>query len=304
MTTMNKDDKDIYILLKKETQKQIYLAKRNHYHNAFLRHAKNIKKTWVYLKEVMGSEVGSSTKVSALMHQGQEYSNRIDIANIFNHFFCNIALKLCDSIPQRDFKFSGIPNCESIYFEQITQHEVMMTIMNLNNKNSTGGPDKFSVKYVKCIAKTISVPLAILFNSCMMNGIFPSILKISKVVPIYKGGIHTDPSNYRPISLQSIFSKVFEKLIKSRLDSLLNKCQYGFRTKSSTTMALMDLVHTIESKKDKDMHSIAVFLDLKKAFATVNHDILLIKLDNYGFRGHILKFFSSYLSNRVQYTII
>jgi len=108
--------------------------------------------------------------------------------------------------------------------------------------------------------------------------------------------------------MQSVFSKIFEKLLKVRLQSyidkfcLLNKCQYGFRKNSSTKLALIDLVQTIELNQNKNKHTIAIFLDLRKAFDTVNHELLLKKLEFYGFRGNALQLFSSYLCDRKQFT--
>jgi hypothetical protein len=173
---------------------------------------------------------------------------------------------------------------------------------------SIGGLDKFSIIQIKWIAGPISKPLSVLFDLCIQQGKFPNILKISKVLPIHKCGSLTDPNNYRPIALQSTFSKIFEKIIKRRIESffqhnhLLNRYQYGFRSKSSTTKALMDFTQTIDRNKNNNKHPIAIFLDLKKAFDTVSHPILLAKMENYGCRGITKDFFASYLEGRQQFT--
>ena len=130
------------------------------------------------------------------------------------------------------------------------------------------------------------------------------------MVPVFKNGDDTDPNNYRPISLLSIFNRIFERLMYKRLKSffeingLFYESQYGFREKHSTQHALIDIVNRIQNNMDKGMFSTGVFIDLKKAFDTVDHEILLDKLYRYGIRGIVLEWFSSYLKGRSQVTQI
>src|SRR5829696_178065 len=118
------------------------------------------------------------------------------------------------------------------------------------------------------------------------------------------------PNNYKPISLLSVFAKIDEKVLKFGISSylesfnILNKFQYGFRNQSSTTLALTDFIYTIEMNRNRSKHSVAIFLDLKKAFDTVNHNILLSKLEQYGLRGPMSCLLAPYLSDRQQYTVI
>ena len=123
---------------------------------------------------------------------------------------------------------------------------------------------------------------------------------------MYKGEDETLPENYRPISLLSIYNRLFEKLLYCRLIKFINKndilydLQYGFRNKHSTQHAILDIVNTIHSNMDNREYSCGIFLDLKKTFDTVNHEILLTKLEHYGIRGVINSWFRSYLSDRRQ----
>ena len=141
-------------------------------------------------------------------------------------------------------------------------------------------------------------------------GIFPDELKIARVVPVYKNGSSENVANYRPISVLPIFSKILEKCMYNRLFYFISKYnvlslnQYGFRPGHSTSSALIDFVHTVVNALDKKNYMIAMFLDLKKAFDTVDHHILLHKLELYGIRGIVLKLFESYLSNIKQYVEI
>ena len=153
--------------------------------------------------------------------------------------------------------------------------------------------------------------LSKLFNISLQTGKFFTPLKTAKVIPIFKhkGSAH-DVTNYRPISLLSNIDKIFEKLVKSRLVNFLDdnniifKSQFGFRSKYSTAHALINLTEMIRSNIDKGLYSCGVFIDLQKAFDTVDHEILLSKLNHYGVRGLSNQWFRSYLTNRQQYVSI
>ena len=134
--------------------------------------------------------------------------------------------------------------------------------------------------------------------------IFPDNLKVAKVAPIFKAGTKDDPGNYRPISILSSVARVFEKLIYDQLyhyfssNNLLGKQQWGFRKMHSTVLALQSTTINWIVNMDNGRANADIFLDLKKAFDSVNHDIIIQKLHCYGITGDELKFFRSYLSNR------
>ena len=127
---------------------------------------------------------------------------------------------------------------------------------------------------------------------------------MAKIIPIFKADDNTDANNYRPISLLSNFNRIFEKLIFNRMESFIGKnnlfspSQYGCRKAYSTRHAILDIVNTIQTNTDKRLYSCGVFIDLKKAFDTFDHKILLDKLYHYSFRGIINKWFSSYLEGQ------
>ena len=143
-----------------------------------------------------------------------------------------------------------------------------------------------------------------------INGVFPDNLKLVKVIPVHKGGSTQDMNNFPPISLISIFDKIMEKLMHKRLydflenNNILFKNQFGFRKNNSTIFALLQITEKIRETIDKGKFGCGIFIDLRKAFDTVNHKILLQKLDHYGIRGSALSWFESYLDNRKQYVYV
>ena len=145
------------------------------------------------------------------------------------------------------------------------------------------------------------------FNKCLDCGNYPDILKIAKVVPVHKNGTRHCVSNYRPISILSPINKLFETLLHKRLTeffdiyNLFYDNQFGFRKKHSTNLAITHFYETILEHRDSNLLASSVFLDLAKAFDTVNHEILLSKLSRYGVRRILLKLLESYLINRYQY---
>ena len=146
-----------------------------------------------------------------------------------------------------------------------------------------------------------------IFKVSIKQGIFPDRLKIAKVTPIFKSGAKDNISNYRPISILPVFSKVLETIMYNRVynhlnsEGLLYEKQFGFQRNNSTEHAILQLTRDITSSLEKGEYTLEVFIDLSKAFNTVDHQILIKKLQNYGIDGTALEWFKSYLSNRKQY---
>ena len=171
-------------------------------------------------------------------------------------------------------------------------------------KNSKSG--KIATKFVKDSIEITAPMLSIIFNKSISWGVFLKNLKIGKVCPIYKEkGSKFDPDNYRPITVLSVIARLFEKLVHEQLflyfNDYLYKKQSGFRPKYSTQSAFLNTSNQWLLNIDKGDYNLAVFLDLRKAFDTVNHNLLLKKLKFYGIQGIELQWFESYLSKRQQY---
>ena len=153
--------------------------------------------------------------------------------------------------------------------------------------NKSPGIDDINVNILRNIYDIIEPILLYIFNLSISEGIFPDALKIAKVSPIFKSGDNCEVGNYRPISVLSCFSKILERIMYNRLykhfleQKLLYKKQFGFQKSHSTDHAIVQLVNEISDSFDKNFYTLGVFVDLSKAFDTVNHDIEISKLQNY-----------------------
>ena len=165
-----------------------------------------------------------------------------------------------------------------------------------------------SAKLLKLAGPGLIEVLSTIFNRCILEGIFPNALKLAKILPIHKADSQFEASNYRPISLLPIISKIFEKLIFNRLNDFLSKHkilpsnQFGFQKNNSTEFAVNAILTKITNAFENKEIAYCIFLDFAKAFDTVNHNILLSKLEHYGMRGVCLNLFKNYLANRQQCT--
>jgi len=232
----------------------------------------------------------------------------VNTSNILNDYFVEIGPTLASSIPPTAHvpHSSGSSVIYSFFLSPILPQDVALQI-NLLNPSKSNDTYDLPVSSLKITKHVIAPYLADLYNLCITDSVFPTRLKLAKVIPVYKSGDKTQPSNYRPISLLSHFSKIFEKLVSTNLlsflaqNSILCPQQFGFRQGLSTSLALLKLQDHILEQNSKKLFTCAIFLDLKKAFDTVDYQILLGKLSQCGLGGSTNKFFESYLSKRQQF---
>ena len=213
-----------------------------------------------------------------------------EIANAFNTYFTNIGPSCASNIKTNTDKtfdyFLGRPRALKFTFNQITETDVIKIIDGLPSKTSSG-IDDISPNLLKSIKHEISKPITLIINQCFQKGIFPDTLKIAKVVPIYKCNDETALNNYRPISVLPSLSKVFERVIFNQIHEYFNLRnlyygnQYGFRKGHSTELAILEVIDKVTLSLDIGDTSINIYLDLSKAFDTLNHDILLQKLKHW-----------------------
>ena len=234
------------------------------------------------------------------------------MANAFNIYFSSIGNDLTKSIPiveKSPVEYLHNPVCDSFFVYPTTMDEIENEISKLKSGKATG-PFSVSVDILKLLKSVLSTPLKILFNTSFLSGTVPSELKLANVIPVFKKGSQTCLSNYRPISLLSIFHKLLERLMYNRLTSFLDKHnvlfdkQFGFRSKHNTDHAILSIVDKIQKAIEERNYSCGIFLDFSKAFDTVNHKILLRKLEHYGIRGVANDWFKSYLTDRQQVVMV
>ena len=177
----------------------------------------------------------------------------------------------------------------------------MNVVKSLPNKTSRGF-DGLSTKNLKLIFPYISCVLSKIINKYFMSGVFPDILKIARVLPLHKGGSLDKVINFRPISILSSISKIFERLMFNKMYSFIEKyqifdnSQFGFRKGHNTELAIMRTIKYITDALDMDVPVIGLFLDISKAFDSIDHNILLDKLHLLGFKSVSLSWFKSYLT--------
>lgn len=287
-----------------QTEKQ--RAKRA-YHSKLLSSG-NQREIWRNVNSIIGRNVRDTNSIS-LSINGQQTSHGPTISNYFNNFFSTIGPQLASTIiSERNVnKFNTLsPFRNSIFLQPTTEQEVVLKIKNLDT-NKSQGSDGISAAVIKVHYAAFSTLLREVFNNCINTGNFPDCLKVARVIPIFKSGERTDVSNYRPISILSTLSKILEQLLVDRLTDFLKQSntlynrQYGFRSGSNTLTAASEFTNDIYSALDSKKRMGVLFLDLRKAFDTIDHTILVQKLEYYGIRGTANALIRSYLSSREQF---
>ena len=296
-----------YKTIKNKLSNLLRSCEKTYYKNKLEQNKNNLSKLWKTLNTVINRKKISNKNVT-FKHNNKEIVNNLDIANHFNKYYLNITKEISSKIPkcsEDPCKYMTDKLKSSFFFTPTDEDEILEIILKL--KNSSPGHDGLSVNIIKKIKCHILTPLTHIINLSFSNGIIPDNLKIAKVIPIYKRGDHSLFANYRPISILPAFSKIIEKLAYKRiilfLDkfNILNDGQFGFRKNRSTDMAIHTLMDKLYESIENDKISLGIFIDFSRAFDTISHDILLKKLQFYGFRGKAHDWIKNYLTNRKQF---
>ena len=293
--------------------------------NYIIKHAKeayNVKKieeaegdmkaTWKLINHIRGKK--NSKIAPAFFINGELVREQRVIAHSFNEYFVSIAKHLNDSI-DLNLNLQSVPSFESFMFSRSNKSMVLEDcsageIEEIVKTFSSGKSSDIPVHAIKLCISILSPILCKYFNHFMDISVFPDILKIGKITPVYKNkGRKQCFDSFRPISTLPIFGKIFEKIIYARLYSffltqnfMYSKQLNGFRKGHCTSHALNYSVNFLTNAISKNKHLIGIFIDLSKAFDTIDHGKLLFKLDNYGVRGNCHSLLKSYISNRKQFT--
>ena len=300
--------------IKNEITHSIRTSKRAYYKKYFKDNKNNLRKLWKGIKELVNIKSKNYDSPTCIQVNNVNITDPTVISNSFNDYFTSIA---DDILKQR--KYNGTKShrdflpaqqlLENFHFEECDEREIE-SIISFLKENKSSGPHSIPTHILKLLKDKISIPLKNIFNLSLSSGRHPDILKIAKTVPIYKKGSRIVISNYRPISLLSNLNKILEKLVHSRLSNFLecHQCiypsQFGFRKKHSTDHALIEITESIRQALDNKKIACGIFIDLQKAFDTVNHEILIDKLEHYCIRGIENDWFASYLNNRLQFVSV
>src|SRR5690606_38834131 len=263
----------------------------------------NIKKQYHIMKTYLNLPTTKNTQIDLSSFKNL---SSVDVANRFNYYFSEIGNKITANMSFDEYFELYNYNIQEVFnFTPITETEVALQVKQLGNK-LTAGHDGITCSIIKRYSEIFVPVLCQLFNKCIISNCFPDCLKRAIVVPIFKSGCENEFGNYRPISILSNISKIFEKIIFNRMNvfidkhNILHKNQYGFRKNRSCEDAVLHLSEHVTKNLDQKLKCLTIFLDLQKAFDTVNHKILLKKLNNMGFKNSFLHFIESYLYNRKQ----
>ena len=283
--------------------KQICEAKEKYYQNKFKENEGNVKKTWQIINNVIKTKSKNTQEI--IINEGNIELPKNHVPDKFINYFTSIADRLISNLPQTNSNASSYLRNRtenSFFMYPIVKKEIEYAINDL--KNNGRGIHTISSSVLKHSKSIIADILAFIFNLCVTQGYFPKELKIGCLTPIFKSGSKNDVSNYRPVCSLSPFSKIFEKVIHNRMiafiekNNILSETQFGFRKGLSTEAALTQFIDEIHKGLNDRQYTAAVFMDLSKAFDVLDHEILKLKLEHYGFRGIILDFLLSFIKER------
>ena len=288
-------------------------AKKAYFQKTFDKYKGDIKNTWQTITEILNRTRSPQNLPDAFLIDNEMTGDPSIIADKFNNLFANVGRRLSEQLTTPDnvnFKdYLRIPVVPNMSFSQISEEAVMEVLNNLKQKLSCGH-DGISSRLLKASKTVVCKPLTLIINQTLTSGIFPDTLKIAKIIPLFKKGDKTLLENYRPISILPAISKNFERIMFNQIHNhfsmhnLFYSGQYGFRANHSTQFAALELIDRITQDLDQGNMPITIFMDLSKAFDTLNHDILIYKLKSYGLSEAALKLMQSYLTNRKQYVEI
>ena len=303
-----------YIKQRNYVSKLIKKAKTDYYTNV-IEGESNRSKLWDIINKATGRRGKKPECLAKVVDSdGNQISDHLSIANYLNRYFTSIGPKLAGKIRTvPDVPLSsntincGTPQPENFSIATIVEELVCKEIA-LIKDNKASGVDGIPAKFIKASHKFLTKPLTHIINLSIKTCAVPDAMKIARVTPVFKGkGSMEECTNYRPISILPIFSKILEKVVNFQLmkyltdNNVINTRQYGFQPNKGTNDALVQLSQQSFEALNKKHLILGIFIDFSKAFDTINHDILTTKMKNlYNFNTSTITWFQNYLSNRKQ----
>ena len=299
---------DEYKIYKATLQKIIHRSKQDYFMKKCIEYKSNTKKMWNLINSVVRKSNNKHNIIDCLRKENLVLTNENEIANEFGKYSASIGKNSAEKIPRAkntiDHYWSKITSESSLIYLFPTNNVEIENIIKKMQPKMSSGHDEINNKLIKELATNILEPMRIIINKSLSNGEFPEVMKLADVSPLHKANCKLEKSNYWPISLLLTLSKVLEKVMYKRTYNylqnrgLIYKSQYGFRSNHSCELASCELLGEIVKGLENKKHTAVVYLDLSKAFDTLDHDILLRKMERYGIRGNALAWFTSYLTNR------
>ena len=296
-----------YRRYRNQINSEIKKAKRKYFTDNLELSKSNPKKTWHLINELSSRHSNKVRNISEIKIAEQTITEPLEIAEELNLHFSTIGERLASEIPSSDIEPETYLRPTETSFSLTTPSlDVVYKLSSKLNERKSAGLDNILNKLLRMTASIVSPSLTVIFAKSIETGIFPEEWKLARVTPNLKKGKSNDPNNYRPISVILTVAKIFEKSICDQIseylnvNNLLSHCQYGFRSLHSTLTALVDAANSWSVNIDNGLVNGVVFIDLKKAFDTIDHSILLRKLRMYGVDTISIKWFESYLLHRSQ----
>ena len=308
----NPQDWAVYKRLRNRINGEVKSTKASYYAGAFVQSNGDSRKAWQLINELTSRQKNNAS-VKELKLNDNSVTNSHELSNAFNDHFSTIGTKLANEVPLvtdgSSYADYIVSSDNKFIFSPISSSNVF-SLLNKLSKSKATGLDNISAKLIRECADLISIPLCNIFNNSLSSGLFPDDWKCARVTPLFKQGERTDINNYRPISVISIIAKVFERIVYDQLysflanEEIITNQQSGFRSLHSTVTALLEATDSWALDIDRGNVNAVVFLDLKKAFDTVDHGVLLGKLSLYGIQESAYDWFKSYLNNRTQKCVV